>query len=118
MENGIAQHANGFDRIDALPEHVAGIVIASDALARDAAQPQQCFGAVADEAGMHFDGDLHAMVLGKFGLPGPIRNYFLFPLPIQDVQVFGRPWAGNPVRIFRTVTIAGASREIDDHGYT
>ena len=31
VENGIAQHADGFDRIDALPEHVAGIVVAADA---------------------------------------------------------------------------------------
>ena len=65
VEDGIAQNADGGDGIDALPEHVAGIVVAADGVAGDRAQPQHGFRAVDDEAGMHLDGDLHAVILGE-----------------------------------------------------
>ena len=40
---------------------------------------------------MHLDGNLNAVILGELSLLGPIRDNFLFPLPIQDIQIFGRP---------------------------
>ena len=105
------------NRIDALPEHVAGIVVAADARASDGAQLQQSLRAIGDEAGMHFDGDLDAVILGELRVPGPIGRHLLLPLPIQSLQIFGRPRTGDPVRILGVVAIARAAGEIDHHGH-
>src|SRR5439155_26958745 len=40
MENRIAEHPYRRDRVDALPEHVAGVVIATESLAGDRPQAQ------------------------------------------------------------------------------
>ncbi len=101
----------------ALPEHVAGIVIAADGRAGDFAQPQHRLRTVHDEARMHFDRDLHAVIFGEFGVLDPIRLDFFLPLPREDVEIFRRPRAGHPVRIFRLVGIAGAARKIDHDGH-
>src|SRR5258706_6797936 len=113
VEDRVAQNADGLDGVDGLPEHVAGIVVASDGFARDGAEPQHRLGAIDDEARMHFDGDLDAMIFSELRVPGPIRNYFLVPLPCQNIQILRWPWAGHPIRILGLVAIAGASREID-----
>ena len=83
----IAQDADGRDGIDALPEHVAGIVVAADAGAGDGAQLQHGFGAVDDEAGMHLDRDLDAVIGGELALLGPVGDDLLLPLPLQDLEV-------------------------------
>src|SRR5260370_35262626 len=113
VEDRVAQNADGLDGIDSLPEHVAGIVIASDGFARDGAQSQHRLGTIDDEARMHFDGDLDAMIFSELRVPGPIRNYFLVPLPFQNIQIFRWLRAGHPIRILGLVAIARASSEID-----
>src|SRR5688500_8821023 len=60
MIDAIAELANGRNRIDALPEHMARIVVAADRLAGDGAQLQHRLRRVADEARMHFDGDANS----------------------------------------------------------
>ncbi len=74
VEDGIAQDADRLDGVDALPEHVARIVVAADAIARDGAQLQHRLRAVDDEPGMHFDGDLHAVIFGELAVLGPVRE--------------------------------------------
>src|ERR1035441_2273605 len=46
MEDGVAEEANRRDRIDPLPEQVAGIEVAPHAGARDRAQLKHGFGAI------------------------------------------------------------------------
>src|SRR5713101_8201424 len=71
VEDRVAQNTDGLDGIDGLPEHVAGIVIASDGFARDRAESQHRLGAIDDEARMHFDGDLDTMILSELRVLGP-----------------------------------------------
>ena len=99
-----------------LPEHVAGIVVAADRRAGDGAQLEHGLRAVGHEAGMHFDGDLHAVIGGEFGLLDPVGRHLGFPLPLQDLQVVRRPGAGDPVGPLGFVAIARAAGKIDDHG--
>src|SRR5260370_34773746 len=61
VKDRIAQHADGRHRIDILPEHVAGIVVASNRRASNLTQPQHRFRAVDHKAGMHLDADLYAV---------------------------------------------------------
>src|SRR5438045_3349095 len=103
VEDGVAQHANRRDRIDALPEHVARIVIAADAFAGDLAQLEHGFGTVDHEPRMHFDRDLYAVILGELADFGPVRSNLLLPLPFQDVEILWRPWTRHPVGIFSFV---------------
>ena len=72
VKDGVAQHADGGDGVDALPEHVAGVEVAADRGAGDGAQAEHGFRAVDDEARMHLDGDLHAMIGGEFAVLGPV----------------------------------------------
>jgi hypothetical protein len=64
---------------------------------------------------MHLDGDLYAVIFRELPVLGPVGDYLLFPLPVEHVKILRRPWASNPVRILRVVTIAGAAREVDHH---
>src|SRR5579872_5886507 len=54
VENSVAQDTDGGDGVDALPEHVARVVIAAERFTGDRAQPEQRLRAVGNEAGMHF----------------------------------------------------------------
>ncbi len=65
---------------------------------------------------MHFDGYFYAVIAREFGVLGPIRRDFFFPLPFEEVEVIGRPGAGDPVGIFGIVAVAWAAGEIDDYG--
>src|SRR5437763_6390615 len=67
---------------------------------------------------MHFDGDFYAMVRRESGMFGPIRRRDLIPLPAQNVEILGRPRAGDPVRKLRFGSIARTSAEIDYYGHT
>ena len=82
----------------------------------DGAQPEHRFRAVNDEAGMHFDGDLHAVVGGEFAVLAPIGSDHFVPLPVEDFEVVGRPGTGDPVGSGRVRGVAGTSGEIDDNG--
>ena len=95
---------------------MAGIVIAADGRAGDGAQLEHGLRAVGYEAGMHFDGDLNAVVGGEFGLLDPVGGDLGFPLPLQDLQVIRRPGTGDPVGPLGFVAVAGAAGKIDDHG--
>ena len=99
-----------------LPEHVAGIVIATDRRSGDRAQFQQGFGIVDQKAGMHLDGNSHAMIGGELGAGSPIRNRYFVPLPLQDLQILLRPWAGYPIGLFGPCGISRTSRKIDHGG--
>ena len=116
VEDGVLEHADGGDGIDVLPEHVAGIEIAADAGPGDGAQLEHGLRAVDDEAGMHLDGDLHAVVGGEFPVLAPVGSDDFVPLPVEDLEVVGRPRAGDPVGRGRVRGVAGASGEIDDDG--
>ncbi len=65
---------------------------------------------------MHLDRDFYTMVGGEFPVPDPVGLDLFLPLPGEHIEIFGRPRAGDPVRIFGLVGIAGAAREIDDDG--
>ena len=64
----VAQHADGGDGVDPLPEHVARVVVAADRRSRDGAQLQHGFRAVDHEPGMHLDGDFDAVIGGELRL--------------------------------------------------
>jgi hypothetical protein len=101
--------------IDALPEEMAGIEVASHAGSGDGAQPEHGFRAVDDESWMHFDGDLHAMVGGEFSMLDPVGRHHFVPLPVENLEVVGRPGASDPVRSSRVRRVAGTAGEIHDH---
>jgi hypothetical protein len=65
---------------------------------------------------MHFDGNLYAMVGGKFPMLNPIGRHHLVPLPVEDFEEVGRPWAGDPVGGGRVGRVARTAREIHHHG--
>ena len=117
VENRIAQNADGLDRIDALPEHMARIVVAADRRTGDRAQLQQRLRAIDDEAGMHLDRDLDAVIFRELRVPGPIGRDFLLPLPFEELPDIRAARAGDPVGILRAIAIAGASGKIDHHGH-
>ena len=110
VEDGVAEHADGLDRIDALPEHVAGIVVASHGGARDRAQLEQGLRAVGDEAGVHLDGDLARRDRPRTGRASSSRGHLFVPLPLQDFEILRRPRAGDPVGIFGGVARRGSRR--------
>ena len=97
VKDGVAEDADGADGIDALPEHVTGIVVTADGGPGDLAQAQHGFRTVDDEAGVHLDGDADAVVGCKFCFFDPVGRHHGFPLPLEDVAVFRRPGAGDPV---------------------
>jgi hypothetical protein len=74
--------------------------------------------AIDDEAGVHFNGDLHAVIFGELGVLDPVRRDHFVPLPGEHFQIVRRPGAGDPVGIFRGRRIAGATAEIHHHGDT
>ena len=65
---------------------------------------------------MHFDGDLHVVIGGELRVFDPIGSDDLAPLPVEDLEVIGRPRAGDPVGSGGMRRIAGASGEVDYHG--
>src|ERR1035438_2441716 len=113
MENRIAQHANSGDRIDSLPKHVTRVVIAPDRLARDRPQSQHRFRVVSHKAGMHFDRDLHAMIGREPAMLLPVGSDLAFPLPLEQLEVIGRPRASDPVRVPRFLAVTRAPGEVD-----
>src|SRR5665213_940416 len=115
VKDAIPQHADGGDGVDALPEHMAGIVIATDRFPRNRAQAQHGFRVVNHEPGMHFDGDFHAVVSREPAVFLPVRRDAPLPLPLEQVEIFGWPRASDPVRIFSLVAVAGTSGEVDHH---
>ena len=78
------EHADGGDRIDALPEEMARIEVATHVRSCDGAQPEHRLRAIDDEPGMHFDGDLHAVVGGELRVLDPIGRDHFVPLPVED----------------------------------
>ncbi len=116
MEDGAFEHSHGGDGIDALPEEMARIEIATHIGSGNGAQPEHRLRVVDDEPGMHFDGDLHAMVGGELCVFDPVGRDHFAPLPVEHLQVIGRPGAGHPVGSSGMGRIAGASGEIDHHG--
>ena len=59
---------------------MARIVVATDTLAALTAEAEHRFRIIDDEAGMHFDGDLHAVIGGELATLRPVGNRFLFPV--------------------------------------
>src|SRR5438270_7229563 len=109
MEDGVAKDPYRSDWIDALPEHVARIIVTTDRWARNVPQLQERFGAIDYEAGMHLDGDSNAMRGCDTRPLAPIGCDHLLPLPAQHVAVLWRPWASDPVGSFRIRRIARAA---------
>ncbi len=64
---------------------------------------------------MHFDGDLHAMIGGKFSMLRPIGSYHFVPLPIEDLAVFRRPGTGNPIWADCARGVTRTAGEIHNH---
>ena len=82
VQDRIAQNPDGGNRVDALPEHVARVVITANRRTRDGPQFQHSFGIVDQESGMHLNGDSDAMIGGKTSVRGPIRSGYVIPLPL------------------------------------
>ncbi len=66
---------------------------------------------------MHLDGDPHAVVGGEFAVLSPVRRYDFVPLPVENIEIVGRPGARDPVGSLRFGRVAGASGKIDNHRY-
>ncbi len=99
--DAVAQRTHGRRDVDLLPEHVTRIEVAPDRALRDVTQPQHRFGVVDDEVGVHLDGDTDARLLAHAGRLLPVREDALVPLPVEHLQVLGRPRRGDPVRLLR-----------------
>ena len=65
---------------------------------------------------MHLDGDADAVVGGELAVLGPVGRDDFVPLPVEDVEIVGRPGAGDPVGRGGFGRVAGAAGEIDDDG--
>ena len=72
---------------------------------------QHRFRTVDDKARVHFDRDLYAVIFGELAVLDPEGSDFLFPLPVEQVQILRRPRAGNPIRIFRVCRYRRGSRK-------
>jgi hypothetical protein len=57
------------------------------------------------------------MIGGELGLTDPVRLDDFLPLPLERVEILGRPRTGDPIGPLRTGRIARAAREIDHHRY-
>jgi hypothetical protein len=115
VEDGVAQDPDGRDGINLLPEHVAGVVVGAQVLATGLPQPQQRLRAVDDEAGMHLDGDLDAVVRRELDALAPVGNDLLLPLPGQQLLEVRRPGSRDPVGVLGVVAVARAAREVNHH---
>ena len=51
------------------------------------------------------------MPFGEGRRLGPVGDHDVVPLPLEDLEVIVRPRARHPVRILRSLVIAGAARE-------
>src|SRR5437868_11102150 len=80
VEDRVPEHSNRFNGIDVLPEHMTGIVIATDTIAGNRSQLEHRLRTVNDKARMHFDGDLHPVIFSELAVLNPIRSDFLLPL--------------------------------------
>src|SRR5271169_443009 len=116
VEDGVREHTDGGDGIDALPEKMAWIEVATYAGSCDVAEFEHRLRTIDHEPGMHFDGDLHAVISSELCVVDPIRCDYFAPLPVEDLEVIGRPGAGDPVGSSGRGRIAGASGEVDYHG--
>ena len=104
--NGIAQLANGSNRVYAIPEKVARIQVCAHRRAGCRAHPQHGLNVVDQHAGVDLDPDLDAMIAGEGFRFFPVRDGDIIPLIVEDLQKVRRPGAGDPV--WRAVT--GAAR--------
>src|SRR3569833_631995 len=94
----LSQHPNHFDGVTPLPEEMAEVAIGADLFSHGLAETKQRARVVDDESRMHFEGELmDVMFACKLGCFLPVRNDFFFPLPIEDLRVFGRPSISGPV---------------------
>ncbi len=109
--------ANGFDRIDPLPEKMAGVKIRTDHRPADGAHLQHRLGIVNQKSGMGLKRDFHAERPGERSLLLPIRNRHLVPLPLENLQKIRRPRAGDPIRGLGTGMVSRTARECGDHGH-
>src|SRR5271156_7200776 len=66
---------------------------------------------------MHFDSELHTVMLGEFGVLDPIRRDHFVPLPVENLQIFRRPRTGHPIGRSGARRITGATRKVNHHGY-
>src|SRR5579864_9168550 len=97
VEDGISEYADGGDRIDVLPEEMAGIVVAAYGVSRDRAKAEHGLRVIHHKPGMHFDGDSYAVVPGEFCVLDPIGSHNFIPLPLENPAIVRWPGAGNPV---------------------
>src|SRR2546423_14156963 len=116
MEDAIAQYTDSLYGIDSLPEHMAGIVVTSDAVSRNRTKLQHGLGAIHDEARMHLNCDLHTVIFCKLAVIGPIGRNFLLPLPVEHIEVFRRPRTSDPIRELCVIAVTRTSGEVDNHG--
>ena len=112
--DGLAQVADGVDRVNALPEQMRGIEVRADEGAYGLAQTKQRFGVVDAEARVHFQRDfLHPVRGGKGGRTPPVGNEHLLPLVFQNFLIIIRPGTGNPVG--RAILRAAAGTAAEAH---
>lgn len=111
-----ADVANGFYRVDTLPNEVGRIEVCAEARADGITELHKGFGIIDAEAGVHFESDLiNAVLCGIFGLFLPIRDEHVVPLVIEDMEKILRPRASDPVRSLIFGRTTGAAGESNDH---
>src|SRR5262245_21699986 len=109
------QGAQGGAGIDALPEEMRWIEVGADGSTGGSAELEECLRVVDNEAGMHFQADLlDALAAGPIGGLRPVRDHDPVPLVLENLQVVGRPRAGDPVWAAVTGCAAWASTKGDD----
>src|SRR5258707_819390 len=65
---------------------------------------------------MHLERDLvDTGFAGEFSRLDPVWNYHFFPLVVEDLQIFRRPGAGDPIRLSIPRSATGAAAEGGDH---
>ena len=110
----LAQPADGRDRVDALPEQMAGVEIRADAVrARGLAQLHQGLGVVDQEVRVHLEADIDVIAIGTSSLRLPVLGGDV-PLIRQGVSVILRPGRDYPVGHLVGSAAAGQAREAVD----
>src|SRR5271170_7598203 len=112
MEDRVTKNSDGRNWIDALPEHVAWVVVAANCRPCQGTQPQHRLGAIHHKPRMHLDCNLHSVLRSERSVLYPVWCDHLIPLPFQNIAIVGWPGTSDPVRRRGQRRISGTTGKI------
>src|SRR5712671_1622489 len=96
----LSQEMNHFDGIAALPEQMTEVAVRADFLTHRLAKLHQRAWIIDNKIRMHLQRNaMYAVLTRESRSFLPVRNHFLFPLPVLHLRVFRWPAICDPVRL-------------------